>query len=224
VAVRGGNGIVNRGGTMTANGRISVDSAALVNTQGAQLSGANVTVQADTVDNSGGGIGSVAGSHGDVAITTSGAITNTSGQIGATHDLTINAATLTGGGAYSAAHDVTVIVQGDFAPTAAFQFSTGHDLAFTLPGTFTNGVLLQAANNLDVNAGDVRNSGTMMAGGTLTTHSNTLTNTGAIVGGSVSLNANDALLNLGPTALIGATDSDGTLELLATDIDNRDDT
>ncbi|MDR5884256.1 hemagglutinin repeat-containing protein, partial [Caballeronia sp. LZ032] len=224
VAVRGGNGIVNRGGTMTANGRISVDSAALVNTQRAQLSGANVTVQADAVDNSGGGIGSVAGSHGDVTITTSGTITNTSGQIGATHDLTINAATLTGGGAYSAAHDVTVIVQGDFAPTADVQFSTGHDLAFTLPGTFTNGVLLQAASNLDVNAGDVRNSGTMMAGGTLTTHSNTLTNTGVIVGGSVSLNASGALLNLGPTALIGATDSDGTLELLATDIDNRDDT
>ncbi|MDR5838782.1 hemagglutinin repeat-containing protein [Caballeronia sp. LZ034LL] len=222
-AVRGGNGIVNRGGMMTANGRISVDSAALVNTQGAQLSGANVTVRADAVDNSGGGIGSVAGSNGDVTITTSGAVTNTSGQIGATRDLTINAATLTGGGAYSAAHDVAVIVQGDFAPTADLQFSTGHDLAFTLPGTFNNGMLLQAANSLDVNAADVRNSGTLMAGGTLTTRSNTLTNTGAIVGGSVSLNASGALLNLGPTALIGATDDKGTLELLASDIENRDD-
>ncbi|MDR5762501.1 hemagglutinin repeat-containing protein [Caballeronia sp. LZ035] len=221
--VQGGNGIVNGGGTMTANGRIAVESAALVNTQSAQLSGANVTVRADTVDNSGGGIGSVAGSNGDVAITTSGSITNTDGQIGATHDLTINAATLTGGGAYSAAHDVAVIVQGDFAPTTDFRFSSGHDLAFTLPGTFTNGVLLQAANNLDVNAADVRNSGTMMAGGTLSTHSNTLTNTGAIVGGSVLLNANGALRNLGPTALIGATDANGTLEPLAADIENRDD-
>ncbi|SEK04198.1 hemolysin activation/secretion protein [Paraburkholderia tropica] len=63
----------------------------------------------------------------------------------------------------------------------------------------------------------------MMAGGTLTTHSNTLENTGTMVGGSVSLNASQRLSNTGPTALIGATDSDGTLELLSNDIENRDD-
>jgi filamentous hemagglutinin len=44
------------------------------------------------------------------------------------------------------------------------------------------------------------------------------------VGGSVSLNATQTLSNLGARALIGATDSAGTLELLAPDIENRDDT
>ncbi|RKT22480.1 filamentous hemagglutinin [Paraburkholderia sp. RAU2J] len=222
--VRGGSQTINSGGVITGNGNVTVDTSVLSNTQGGQVSGGSVDVQANTVDNSNGEIGSFAGPTGDVAITTTGAITNTNGQIGATHDLTVNAAALTGGGAYSAANDVAISVQGDFAPTPDLQFSAGHDLTFTLPGTFSNGATLAAVNNLGINAGDISNSGAMMAGGTLTTHSNTLENTGAIVGGSVSLNAAQSITNVGPTALIGATDSSGTLELLAPDIENRDDT
>ncbi|MBP0590499.1 filamentous hemagglutinin N-terminal domain-containing protein, partial [Paraburkholderia sp. LEh10] len=222
--IYGGSQIVNTGGVMTGNGNVSVDMSSLVNTQNGQLSGANVTVQADTVDNSNGQIGSLSGSNGDVAIATTGAITNTDGRIGATHNLSVDAAALTGGGAYSAANDVAVSVQGDFAPTPDLQFVAGHDLTFTLPGTFSNGATLEAANNLGINASDIANRGVMMAGGMLTTHSNTLENTGAMVGGSVSLNANSTITNVGPTALIGATDSNGTLELLAQDIENRDDT
>ncbi|WP_322011754.1 hemagglutinin repeat-containing protein [Paraburkholderia sp. J12] len=222
--VQGAGQVVNSGGAITGNGSVTVNTAALANTQGAQLSGADVTVQAGTVDNTGGKIGNLAGSNGDVTITATGAVTSTNGEIGATHDLSVSAATLTGGGAYSAADNVTVAVQGDFAPTPALQFSAGNNLTFTLPGTFTNTATLDAANNLSVNAGDIANSGTMMAGGTLATHSNTLENTGTMVGGSVSLNATQTLSNVGPTALIGATDSSGTLELLAPDIENRDDT
>ncbi|HEY4353701.1 MAG TPA: filamentous hemagglutinin N-terminal domain-containing protein, partial [Paraburkholderia sp.] len=226
--VEGGSQTVNSGGVITGNGHVAIDTSALVNThngqRGGQISGASVTVRGDTVDNSSGLIGTFAGSSGDVAITSTGAVTNTNGQIGATHDLAVNAATLTGGGVYSAANDVAVSVQGDFAPTPDVQFNAGHNLSFTLPGTFSNSARVEAANNLDIDASDVRNSGTMMAGGTLATHSNTLENTGVMVGGSVSLNAAQSLSNLGPTALIGATDSNGTLELLSNDIENRDDT
>ncbi|MCG5076749.1 hemagglutinin repeat-containing protein [Paraburkholderia tagetis] len=222
--VQGGSALVNSGGQITGNGKVGVSASALVNTQGGQISGANVAVRDDTLDNASGAIGNVAGSNGDVTVTATGAIDNTGGQMGATHDLAVSAATLTGGGTYSAAHDVAISMQGDFAPTPDVQFNAGHDLTFTLPGTFTNAARLEAANNLGINAGDIVNSGTMMAGGTLGTHSNTLQNTGVIVGGSVSLNATQTLSNLGPTALIGATDSDGTLELLANDIENRDDT
>ncbi|PTQ96411.1 filamentous hemagglutinin family protein [Paraburkholderia sp. GV068] len=228
MTVQGGSQIVNGGGVMTGNGNVAVDTSALVNTQngqrGGQISGVNVAVRADTVDNSNGQIGNLSGSNGDVAITTTGAVTNTNGQIGATHNLAVNATTLTGGGAYSATNDVAVSVQRDFTPTPDLQFAAGHDLSFTLPGTFSNGALVEAANNLNINAADVQNSGVMMAGGTLTTHSNTLENTGTMVGGSVSLNATQSLTNTGPTALIGATDSNGTLELLSNDIENRDDT
>ncbi|CAB3666174.1 tRNA nuclease CdiA-2 [Paraburkholderia phenoliruptrix] len=224
MTVQGGRQTVNSGGVMTGNGKVAVDTSALVNTQNGQVSGAGVAVQGDSVDNSSGQIGSLAGSNGDVSITTTGAVTNANGRIGATHHLTVNAATLMGGGAYSAANDVAVSVRGDFAPTPDMQFNAGHDLTFTLPGTFSNNALVEAANNLNINAGDVRNSGVMMAGGTLATHSNTLENTGTLVGGSVSLNATQSLSNTGPTALIGATDSSGTLELLSNDIENRDDT
>ncbi len=222
--VQGGSQTINSGGVITGNGNVAVNTSVLLNTRGAQLSGGSVAVQAGAVDNSGGQIGTFAGSSGDVGITTRGAITNSNGQIGATRDLTINAATLTGGGAYSAANDVAVTIQGDFAPTPDVQFSAGHDLTFTLPGTFTSNAVLQAVDNLAINANDIANSGAMMAGGTLTTHSATLENTGAIVGASVSLNATQSIQNVGPAALIGATDSNGTLELLAPDIENRDDT
>ncbi|MGF6572677.1 filamentous hemagglutinin [Paraburkholderia sp. GAS333] len=222
--VQGGSQIINSGGGVTGNGNVAVDTSALSNTQGGQVSGGSVDVQANTVDNSGGVIGSFAGPTGDVAITTTGAIANTNGQIGATHNLTVDAAALTAGGAYSAANDVAINIQGDFAPTAGFAFNAGHDLSFTLPGTFANGGALEATDNLDINASDIANSGAMMAGGALTTRSNTLENTGAIVGGSVSLNATRSVTNVGPTALIGATDSNGLLEILAPDIENRDDT
>ncbi|MFM2464003.1 hemagglutinin repeat-containing protein [Paraburkholderia sp. RL17-368-BIF-A] len=224
MTVQGGSQTVNSGGVMTGNGNVAVDTSALVNTQNGQISGAGVTVRGDTVDNSGGQIGNLAGSNGDVSITTTGAVTNTNGQIGATHSLAVNAAALTGGGAYSAANDVAVSVHGDFTPTPDLQFAAGHDLSFTMPGTFSNGATLEAANNLGITAGNIANTGVMMAGGTLTTHSNTLENTGTMVGGSVSLNATQSLTNTGPTALIGATDSNGTLELLSNDIENRDDT
>lgn len=222
--VQGGSQTINAGGVITGNGNVEVDTSALSNTLGGQVSGGSVGIQADTVDNSNGEIGTFAGSTGDVAITTTGAITNSNGQIGATHNLDVSAATLNGGGAYSAANDVAINVQGDFAPSAGSAFNAGHDLSFTLPGTFTNNAALQAVANLDVDANDIQNSGAMMAGGTLTTHSATLENTGAMVGGSVSLNATQSIQNVGPTALIGATDSNGTLEILAPDIENRDDT
>ncbi len=104
--VHGGSQTVNTGGVMTGNGNVAVDASALVNTQngerGGQISGANVAVRADVVDNSNGQIGNLTGSNGDVAITATGAVTNRNGHIGATHNLSVNAAALTGGGAYSA--------------------------------------------------------------------------------------------------------------------------
>ncbi|QBC30127.1 hypothetical protein [Pandoraea sp. XY-2] len=222
--IQGGTWVVNGAGAITGNGRVDLRASTISNTLGGQLSGATVSIDADTLDNTGGGIGNLAGSRGDVAIKTAGALTNASGQIGATNDLNVTAATLAGGGAYGAAHDVAVNVEGDFAMTPALKFAAGHELAITLSGTFTNDTRVEAVENLNITAGDIANSGTMMAGGTLTTHSNTLQNTGTLVGGEVSLNAASRLSNVGPTALIGATNSEGTLELLAPIIENRDDT
>ncbi|AJY11314.1 hemagglutinin repeat-containing protein [Burkholderia dolosa] len=220
--VQAGSQLVNSNGTVTGNGDTTVSASSIVNTQGGQLSGTNLHVRGDALDNSGGTIGNVG--NGDVDVTTTGAVVNTNGRIGSNRDLSVNANTLTGGGTYSAANDAAVALQGNFSAAPDFQFSAGHDLAFTLPGTFTNGAALQAVHNLSVDAGDIVNSGAIMAGNLLRTHSNTLTNTGAMVGGSASLVADSTLTNVGPTALIGASDSNGTLELLSRDIENRDDT
>ncbi|WP_241019568.1 hemagglutinin repeat-containing protein [Burkholderia sp. Ac-20345] len=231
MTVQGGSQITNSHaggvsgmGAITGNGDVTVSATSISNTQGGQLSGAALHVQGNTLDNSGGQIGNVTNSSGDVDVAMSGAVTNTNGQISSTHDLTVTAPTLQGGGTYSAAHDANVNLQGDFSVTPDYQFNVGHDLAFMLPGTFDNSGNVQSVNNLSVNAGNIVNSGALSAGGLVHTQSGNLTNTGAIVGGSASLNATGTVSNLGPTALIGASDSNGKLEILAHDIENRDDT
>lgn len=231
MTVQGGSQIANSHaggvsgmGAITGNGDVTVSAASIGNTQGGQLSGASLHVQGGTLDNSGGTIGNVTNSSGDVNVTTTGAITNTNGQISSTHDLSVAAATLQGGGTYSATHDANVTLQGDYTAASDTQFNVGHDLAFTLPGTFTNNANLQSVNNLSVNAGNIVNVGALTAGGLLHTQSTNLINTGALVGASASLNATNTISNLGPTALIGASDSNGTLEIIAHDIENRDDT
>lgn len=231
MTVQGGSQITNSHaggvsgmGAITGNGDVTVSATSISNTQGGQLSGASLHVQGTTLDNSGGQIGNVANSSGNVDVTTSGTVTNTNGQISSTHDLTVTAPTLQGGGTYSAAHDANVNLQGDFSVTPDYQFNVGHDLAFALPGTFDNSGNVQSVNNLNVNAGNIVNSGALSAGGLLHTQSGNLTNMGAIVGDSVSLNATGTVANVGPTALIGASGSNGALEILANDIENRDDT
>jgi filamentous hemagglutinin len=228
--ISGGSQITNRNagavsgmGSISGNGDVTISASSVSNTQGGQLSGTNLQINAGNLDNTGGAIGNVANTTGDVGIST-GTLTATNGQINASRNLSVGASTLWGGGRYSAVNDLTLNLQGDFTTAPNYSFSAGHNLTFTLPGTFNNAGAFSAVNGLTVNAGNITNSGALVAGGLLTTHSSTLTNTGTIVGGSVSLNASQTLSNLGTSALIGATDSAGKLELLAPDIENRDDT
>ena len=213
-----------QGGVIGGNGDVTVDSGSLANTQGGTLSGANVRIRTGNLSNDGGQIGSMAGAGGDVGISATGAVSNAGGQISATRDLAVSASTLLGGGTYRAANDLTLKLQGDFTNTPAYRFDAGRNLALSLPGTFSNTGGLASVNDLSIDAGDIVNRGAVAAGGWLRTQSNTLTNTGTMVGGSVSLSAASTLANVGPAALIGASDASGTLELLANDIQNRDDT
>uniref|UniRef100_E1T9S0 Filamentous hemagglutinin family outer membrane protein n=1 Tax=Burkholderia sp. (strain CCGE1003) TaxID=640512 RepID=E1T9S0_BURSG len=227
--VNGGSQIANRNaagasgmGSISGNGGVTLNATSISNTQGGQLSGANLQINTADMDNTGGAIGNVTGATGDIGISTN-TLTATSGQIIASRNLWVTANVLGGGGTYSAVNDLTLNLQGNFTTSPDYRFSAGRNLTFTLPGTFSNSGALTAVNGLTINASDIQNSGMLGAGGLLATHSNTLTNTGTIVGGSVSLNAAQTLSNLGTSALIGATDGAGTLELLAADIENRDD-
>ncbi|CAB3716389.1 hemagglutinin repeat-containing protein [Paraburkholderia rhynchosiae] len=228
--VNGGSQITNRNaagasgmGSISGNGGVTLNATSISNTQGGQLSGANLQINTANLDNTGGAIGNVASATGDIGISTS-TLTATSGQIIASRNLSVTANALGGGGMYSAVNDLTLNLQGNFTTSPNYRFSAGHNLTFTLPGTFSNNGALTAVNGLTINASDIQNTGMLSAGGLLATHSNTLANTGTIVGGSVSLNAVQTLSNLGTSALIGATDGAGTLELLSADIENRDDT
>lgn len=231
MTVQGGSQIVNSHaggvdgmGQMTGQGDVTIGAASISNTQGGQLMGANLLIQGATLDNSGGQVGNVANATGDVNVAMSGAVTNTNGSITSTRDLSVAASTLLGGGAYSAARDAAINLQGDFTTTPQTQFNIGRDLTFTLPGTFANSANLQSVHNLTVNAGNIVNTGAMTAGSLLSTHSGDLTNYGAMVGGSVAIQAGGTVSNLGPVALIGASDTSGLLEIVAHDIENRDDT
>jgi filamentous hemagglutinin len=217
------NGVAGMG-AITGNGDVTVHASSIANTQGGQLSGVALTVRADVLDNSGGRIGNVVNSRGDVTVATAGAVTNANGQIGSTRSLTVTAATLQGGGEYSATYDASMNLQGDFTATSDYRFGVGHDFGFTLPGTFTNRGNLESVHNLSIQAGNIVNVGALSAGGLLRTQSANLANTGAIVGGSTSINATDTVSNLGRTAVIGGSDSNGLLEILARHIENRDDT
>lgn len=231
MTVQGGSQIVNSHaggvdgmGQMTGQGDVTIGAASISNTQGGQLMGANLLIQGATLDNSGGQVGNVANATGDVNVAMSGAVTNTNGSITSTRDLSVAASTLLGGGAYSAARDAAINLQGDFTTPPQTQFNIGRDLTFTLPGTFANSANLQSVHNLTVNAGNIVNTGAMTAGSLLSTHSGDLTNYGAMVGGSVAIQASGTVSNLGPVALIGASDTSGLLEIVAHDIENRDDT
>ncbi|HDR9491697.1 hemagglutinin repeat-containing protein [Burkholderia stabilis] len=231
MTVQGGNQIVNSHaggvdgmGQIAGQGDVTIGAASISNTQGGQLMGANLRVQGNRLDNSGGQVGNVANATGDVNVAMSDAVTNTNGSITSTRDLSVAASTLLGGGTYSAARDAAINLQGDFTTTPQTQFNMGRDLTFTLPGTFANSANLQSVHNLTVNAGNIVNTGAITAGNLLSTHSGDLTNYGAMVGGSVGIQASSTVSNLGPVALIGASDTSGLLEILAHDIENRDDT
>ncbi|MDR3397094.1 MAG: hemagglutinin repeat-containing protein, partial [Pandoraea sp.] len=212
-----------------AGGRVSgrkttVTAGAFENSGNAQLSGTQLALHADEVNNQGGHIGSLAGSTGDVEITSHGRIDNSGGTIDATRHLTVASATLSGAGSFRAARSLTVKLASDLTVSAGQRFEAGDALIFSLPGTLHNQGTLFSSNRLRIDARDIVNSGAMTAGGLLSSHSNTLANTGAIVGASVELAADASITNAGSQALIGATDARGQLTLLAREIENRDDT
>ncbi|WP_186057479.1 hemagglutinin repeat-containing protein [Burkholderia gladioli] len=217
----GANALNNASGTIVTKGQASVQAAGWNNAGG--ILAAQRCIDA-TISGHLNNAQGLLRSDASLSLTNGGALSNQGGQISSTHDLSIAAATLQGGGTYSATHDANVHLQGDYTAASDTQFNVGHDLAFTLPGTFTNNASLQSVNTLSVNAGNIVNAGALTAGGLLHTQSTNLTNTGALVGASASLNATNTISNLGPTALIGASDSNGTLDILARDIENRDDT
>lgn len=220
-------------GTPGDTSTLSIQAASIDNTDGAvhDFGTGKMTVQGGSqiVNSHAGGVdgmGQMTG-QGDVTIGAA-SISNTQGGQLMGANLLIQGATLDNSGGQvgnvaNATGDVNVAMSGAVTNTNGSITST-RDLTFTLPGTFANSANLQSVHNLTVNAGNIVNTGAMTAGSLLSTHSGDLTNYGAMVGGSVAIQASGTVSNLGPVALIGASDTSGLLEILAHDIENRDDT
>ncbi|MHA3458500.1 hemagglutinin repeat-containing protein [Yersinia enterocolitica] len=129
---------------------------------------------------------------------------NNQGGALAANNISLNLGQFDGSaGKVSASQDLTIGLLSDFNNLAGSTLQAGRDLTFTTQGTLTN-------------------SGQLLAGRKLSTDSTTLFNSGSIIGAEATLKARDRITNSGPKALIGATDENGTLTLLAPVLENSD--
>ncbi|WON78255.1 hemagglutinin repeat-containing protein [Serratia sp. UGAL515B_01] len=144
-------------------------------------------------------------------------------------------------GRITASEDLTLGLQGDFTHQAGAWLQVGRDLTLTTPGAVTNAGQIIAGGTLNTHTGNLENSGSLVAtqasltsagaltnrgevqvNGRLETDVTTLFNTGTLISGDGTLRARERITNSGPQALIGATDENGTLALLAPVIENSD--
>lgn len=144
-------------------------------------------------------------------------------------------------GKVTASQDLTLGLQNDFNNLAGSTLQAGRDLTLSTDGALTNDGQLVAGgklsthsasllNNGNISAtqasltatGALTNRGEILTRGRLDTDTNTLFNTGSLISAEATLKARDRITNSGPKALMGATDENGTLALLAPVIENSD--
>ncbi|QKJ01552.1 hemagglutinin repeat-containing protein [Yersinia mollaretii] len=168
-------------------------------------------------------------------------LNNQSGTLAA-NDIALNLGQLnSSAGKITASQDLTIDLQSDFNNLADSTLQAGRDFSLTTAGALTNDGQLLAGGKLTTDSSSLLNRGQMIAAqasltsagaltnrgeiltqGRLDTDSNTLFNTGTIISAEATLKARERITNSGPNALIGATDENGTLALLAPVIENSD--
>ncbi|WP_249191211.1 hemagglutinin repeat-containing protein [Burkholderia vietnamiensis] len=228
------NNANNAGGVLSAANNLTLNgaNAALSNQGGSVRANGALSLQTASIDNTSGKIGNDAGSGGSVSIQT-GTLANENGAIGSDQDLTLTTGTLTGDGSIIAGRNGAVTLGSDYTQTAANKLHANGDLTFSTPGKLTNQGVLDANGALTVNAANVENqagadlnsaSTTVNAnGGTIdnagriegdavATNSTTLNNTGTVIGANVTANAN-TITNTGAAAVFAAANQ---LNLYAT--------
>ncbi|WP_059812967.1 hemagglutinin repeat-containing protein [Burkholderia ubonensis] len=218
-------------GQLTAGGKLTVDRATshISNANGA-ISAAIVNLVTANLDNTGGQIANPDGSLGQISITT-GTLTNASGSIASSWDLSIQAVSLVGSGHVVADRDATVSLQGDYTNAAGNQITANRNLTLSTTGQLTNTGTLSAVGNLtthsnglvnsgeimsgtpgvagtgattlDAGAGDISNDG-RIEGNEIATAGQHLTNTGAMIGGAIT-NTARSILNDGSRAVMAGT-------------------
>ncbi|WP_281279610.1 hemagglutinin repeat-containing protein [Yersinia hibernica] len=144
-------------------------------------------------------------------------------------------------GKITASEDLSIQLQSDFNHLAGSTLQAGRDFTLTTAGDVTNSGQMLAGGKLSTDSNSLLNSGTIIAtqtdlkavgalinsgdiltSGLLNTDVNTLFNTGTLISAEATLQARERITNSGPNALMGATDENGTLALLAPVIENSD--
>lgn len=231
--VAGGNLSLNTSSVLNNNaGVLFAQANLIVNQPGATFSNVgghigasgNVDLAVTSLDNTNGQIGNMQDSGGNLGILSIGNVTNTGGEIASDQDLRMAANALVGDGAVIGGRDASLSLQGDYTQTAGNLITANRDLSFSITGNLTNAGTLQATSNLIVSAANITNQGELGAGDKLSANTATLRNTGSIIGGDVAITASQKIENVGPSALVGASNALGKLELLAPTIENRDET
>ncbi|WGS43226.1 hemagglutinin repeat-containing protein [Burkholderia sp. JSH-S8] len=228
------NSANNAGGVLSAANNLTLNgaNAALSNQGGSVHANGALSLQTASIDNTSGKIGNDSGSGGSVSIST-GTLSNQGGAIGSDQDLTLTAGTLSGDGSIIAGRNGSITLGSDYTQTAANKLHANGSLNFTTSGKLTNQGVLDANGALTVNASNVdnqsgadlnsanttvnANGGTIdnagrIEGDSVTTNSATLNNTGTVIGANVTANAN-TITNTGAAAVFAAANQ---LNLYAT--------
>lgn len=228
------NNVNNAGGVLSAANNLTLNgaNAALSNQGGSVRANGALSLNTASIDNTSGKIGNDAGSGGSVSIQT-GTLANQNGAIGSDQDLTLSTGTLSGDGSIIAGRNGSITLGSDYTQTATNRLHANGNVNFTTSGKLTNQGVLDANGALTVNAANVdnqsgadlnsatttvnANGGTIdnagrIEGDTVVTNSATLNNTGTVIGANVTSNAN-TITNTGAAAVFAAANQ---LNLYAT--------
>ena len=225
--------VLNQGGLIYGGTTLSLNSAGRIDNtgnggSGVGIQGGNVTLQAQQLDNVGGQVLA----SGNLGLTITQALNNSSGALGASGSQTIgdgaqasalslnnaggriwsgsamglNLRELAGGvgGQISSGAGMTVKLAGDFSYGAGSQFQAAGDMTLNVSGNFSNQGTLRSGGGLSIQATNIDNaaSGELSGALTLLTAAGQLNNRGLIDGDGVMLTA-DRVLNVGTGRIYG---------------------
>ncbi|HWW08180.1 hemagglutinin repeat-containing protein [Collimonas sp.] len=227
------NEIDTRQGKLFAarNLRLNQAGATLNNTGGNIGASGDIALSLASLDNSGGQIGNTTGDGGNIALSSSGNVSNAAGNIGSDKNLSINANTITGDGKVIAGQDLTLKLQGDYTNSTGNLLSANRDFSFSTSGTLTNAGNLEAVRNLSLTAANFNNQyGALVNAGngaTVIKAGNSFYNLGRIYGDDVAIGAqsvtNDGVLNAdGSSSQAGVIAARNNLDIGAATIVNRE--
>ncbi len=234
--------LTNTAGTLGGQGTVTVSAASIGNTGAATLvAGNDLNLFTGYIDNSNGTLYAArhlawsngaatllnrqghlgAGGNASLIINT---LDNTGGETAANGDVGLTLGSLIGSGRVVAGNDLALRVAGDYTHLAGNTLKANRHFRFDLGGRFVNaaGAVLDAVQDLTVNAAAIDNAGWINSAHTTLNASGDLTNAGRIEGNLLEVRATSVLNTgtlMGDTILVHAANLTNGADL-GTTVDN----